>query len=178
MPIAQSPARSKEAWLLMKRATYWTYLGFSLFLGAAACSDSSKTKAEVSKICSSDDDCSAAHAECRHVTTSDVGMCSSSCSNDSDCPSNHSCQSGESIGLEASCIQNCADQECPSSFECVENADGREICIPAAWTEGDGAGGSSAGGNGGSGPGAGGGAGAAPTPGGPGGPPPGDAGGA
>jgi hypothetical protein len=133
----------------MERASYWTYLGFSLLLGSAACSDSSKKSAEVSKICSGDGDCSTAHPECHHVTNSDVGICSSSCSTDSDCPTNYSCQSGPSIGLEPSCIQNCADRKCPTSFECVDNADGRAICIPEAWSGSGGAGGSSAGGSGG-----------------------------
>ncbi len=79
-------------------------------------------------ICARTSDCGG--RDCEHITGRTSGVCVDHCTT-APCASGHRCATLASIGLEASCLIDCANgAACASGFRCQTTY---RVCVPAEW---------------------------------------------
>lgn len=111
----------------------------SLGFGLAACSSSGSGggngggPATGSVVCSDDPQCGG--EDCEHVNGKQSGLCVSHCdTNPNACGAGQTCVGDSNIGLQASCLVDCANGSCPGGLVCANSFSGASnVCVPSDW---------------------------------------------
>lgn len=83
------------------------------------------------KICAGGAECSG--LDCEHIINEVLGACVTHCTQASDCGLDYHCVVGKTIGLEASCFEDCANSGCSNGYQCLEYDKGSFACLPTSW---------------------------------------------